>query len=105
MRKGQNRAARALRLAAQGCHRSHNAMERLFTDASRHVAAGPEPWSPPLTKSRRASIACSNMGEALQSARRWPTTKRITANKLIKGLARRANVNSGYRLEPKPATP
>ena len=68
VRKGQNRAARAFRLAAQGCHKAHHALGRASIDASKHAVA----WTQGRrrlrhTRSLPASIACSSMAKPT-----WP---------------------------------
>jgi len=57
VRKGANRAARALRLAAQSCHRAKNALGR-FIGVCKHAVADRKPWWRRRARSRSGCTAC-----------------------------------------------
>ena len=73
-RKGIHPAARAFRMAAQGCHHAHNALG-ISIGASKPVAAGPRLSWPRHTKSLNVSIAYSNMARHM-FGRAWKLPRR-----------------------------
>jgi transposase len=97
VRLGSNRAARALRLAAQGCHRAHNALGAFY----RRIAARAGGGKAVVATARKIAERVYRLlryGEAYvrQEQGAYEETYRL---RQVKGLARKAK-ELGYRLEP-----
>ncbi len=102
VRKGQNRAARALRLAAQGCHRSHNAMGAFYRRIQARCG-GPRAVVATAHKIATRIYRLLKYGE-VYVRKEMAEYEANYRKQVLKGLARRAK-EMGYRLEPAEATP
>ena len=100
VRRGQNRAARALRLAAQGCHHAKNALGAFYRRVQAR-AGGPKAV---VATARKIALRVYRLLKYGEEYVRQEMVAYEEAYRLrqIKGLARKAN-ELGYRLEP--ATP
>jgi transposase len=97
VRRGSNRAARALRLAAQGCHRAANALGAFY----RRIAARAGGGKAVVATARKIAERVYRLlryGEAYvrQEQGAYEEAYRL---RQVKGLARKAK-ELGYRLEP-----
>ncbi len=102
VRKGQNRAARALRLAAQGCHKSHNAMGAFYRRIQARCG-GPRAVVATAHKIATRIYRLLKYGE-VYVRKEMAEYEANYRKQVLKGLARRAK-EMGYRLEPAEATP
>ena len=99
-RRGANRAGRALRLAARGCHHAKNALGAFYRRIQARAGA-PKAIVATARKMAERVYRLLRYGEAYvrQDADAYEVAYRA---RVVKGLARRAG-EMGYRLEP--ATP
>jgi transposase len=100
VRRGANRAARALRVAAQGCHRAHNALGAFY----RRIAARAGGGKAVVATARKIAERVYRLlrdGEAYVRQEQGACEEAYRLRQ-VKGLARKAQ-ELGYRLEP--ATP
>jgi hypothetical protein len=102
VRKGQNRAARAFRLAAQGCHGSHNAMGAFYRRIQARCG-GPRAVVATAHKIAVRVYRLLKYGEAYVR-KEMADYEENYRKQVLKGLARRAK-EMGFRLEPTEATP
>jgi transposase len=102
IRRGQNRAARAFRLAGQGCHHAHNALGAFYRRIQAR-AGGPKAVVATARKIASRVYRLLKYGEAYvrQEVGQYEEAYRL---RLVKGLARRAH-ELGYDLVPVAATP
>jgi transposase len=100
VRRGANRAARALRMSAQGCHHAKNAMGAFYRRVQAR-AGSPKAIVATARKLAERVYRLLRHGEAYvrQDADAYEAAYRT---RVVKGLARRAG-ELGYRLEPVPA--
>jgi transposase len=101
IRRGQNRAARALRLAGQGCHHAKNALGAFYRRIQARCSA-PKAVVATARKIAERVYRLLKYGEAYvrQEMHAYEETYRL---RLVKGLARKAQ-ELGYRLEPAAVT-
>jgi len=97
VRRGSNRAARALRIAAQGCHHAKNALGAFYRRIQARAGGG----KAVVATARKIAERVYRMlkyGEAYvrQEQSAYEETYRL---RLVKGLAQKAQ-ELGYRLEP-----
>jgi transposase len=97
VRRGSNRAARALRVAAQGCHRAHNALGAFY----RRIAARAGGGKAVVATARKIAERVYRLlryGEAYVRQEQGACEEAYRLRQ-VKGLARKAQ-ELGYRLEP-----
>jgi transposase len=97
VRRGANRAARALRVAAQGCHRAHNALGAFY----RRIAARAGGGKAVVATARKIAERVYRLlryGEAYVRQEQGVCEEAYRLRQ-VKGLARKAQ-ELGYRLEP-----
>jgi transposase len=101
IRRGPNRAARALRLAGQGCHHAKNALGAFYRRIQARCGA-PKAVVATARKIAERVYRLLKYGEAYvrQEMHAYEEAYRL---RLVKGLARKAQ-ELGYRLEPTAAT-
>jgi transposase len=101
IRRGQNRAARALRLAGQGCHHAKNALGAFYRRIQARCGA-PKAVVATARKIAERVYRLLKYGEAYvrQEMHAYEEAYRL---RLVKSLARKAQ-ELGYRLEPAAAT-
>jgi transposase len=101
IRRGQNRAARALRLAGQGCHHAKNALGAFYRRIQARCSA-PKAVVATARKIAERVYRLLKYGEAYvrQEMHAYEEAYRL---RLVKGLARKAQ-ELGYRLEPAAVT-
>jgi transposase len=101
LRRGTNRAARALRLAAQGCHHAKNALGAFYRRIQARAGGGKAVVATARKIAERV-YRLLKYGEAYvrqeQSA-----AEEAYRQRQLKGLSRKAQ-ELGYRLEPTPTT-
>jgi len=99
VRRGSNRAARALRLAAQGCHHAKNALGAFYRRIQARAGGGKAVVATARKIAERV-YRLLKYGEAYvrQEQSAYEETYRV---RLVKGLAQKAQ-ELGYRLEPAP---
>jgi transposase len=97
VRRGANRAARALRMAAQGCHHAKNSVGAFYRRVQARAGA-PKAIVATARKLAERVYRLLRYGEAYvrQDVEAYETAYRA---RVVKGLARRAG-ELGYRLEP-----
>jgi transposase len=97
IRRGQNRAARAFRLAGQGCHHAKNALGAFYRRIQARCG-GPKAVVATARKIAERVYRLLKYGEAYvrQEIHAYEEAYRL---RLLKGLARKAQ-ELGYRLEP-----
>ena len=97
IRRGQNRAARAFRLAGQGCHHAKNALGAFYRRIQARCGA-PKAVVATARKIAERVYRLLKYGEAYvrQAMAAYEEAYRL---RLVKGLARKAQ-ELGYRLEP-----
>jgi len=102
VRRGANRAARALRMAAQGCHRAENALGAFYRRL-RARAGGGKALVATARKLAERVYRLLRYGEAYvrQEQSAYEAAHR---DRTLRGLARKA-ASLGFRLEPTPASP
>jgi transposase len=102
VRRGANRAARALRLAAQGCHRAHNAVGAFYRRIQAR-AGGPKAVLATARKLAERIYRLLKYGEEYvrQGMEAYEAQYRA---RLVSGLARRAR-ELGFELVSQDATP
>lgn len=100
IRKGSNRAARALRLAAQGCHNAKNALGAFYRRIQARCG-GPKAVVATARKIAERVYRLLKYGEEYVR-RDMNASEEAYRQRQVKGLARKAQ-ELGYRLEP--ATP
>ena len=97
VRRGANRAGRALRLAARGCHRAKNALGAFYRRIQARAGA---PKAIVATARKMAERVYGLLRHGEQYVRRdVETYEAVYRARVVKGLARRAG-ELGYRLEP-----
>jgi transposase len=101
VRKGQNRAARAFRLAGQGCHKAQNAMGAFYRRVQAR-SGGPKAVVATAHKIATRVYRLLKYGE-VYVRKEMAEYEEAYRKRLIKSLARRAK-EMGYRLEPTTAT-
>lgn len=101
VRKGANRAARALRMAAQGCHHAKNALGAFYRRIQARCG-GPKAIVATAAKIARRVYRMLKYGEVYvrQEQTAYEESFRL---KTIKGMAKKA-ASLGYQLVPTPAT-
>src|SRR5439155_17181076 len=97
VRRGCNRAARALRLAAQGCHHAKNALGAFYRRLQAR-AGGAKAVVATARKIAERVYRLLKYGEEY-ARQEMATAEAGYREKRLKGLARRAG-ELGYRLEP-----
>jgi transposase len=102
IRRGQNRAARAFRLAGQGCHHAKNALGAFYRRIQARCGA-PKAVVATARKIAERVYRLLKYGEdyVRQEMHAYEEAYRL---RLVKGLARKAQ-ELGYRLEPAAAPP
>ena len=100
VRRGANRAARALRLAGQGCHHAKNALGAFYRRIQAR-AGGPKAVVATARKIATRVYRLLKFGEAYvrQQMHAYEEAYRL---RLVKGLARKAS-ELGYQLTPAPS--
>jgi transposase len=101
VRKGQNRAARAFRMAAQGCHKAKHALGAFYRRIQARCG-GPKAVVATAHKIAARVYRLLKYGEAYVR-KEMADYEENYRKQLLKGLARRAK-EMGYRLEPAAAT-
>jgi transposase len=102
VRRGANRAARALRLAALGCHRAANALGAFYRRIGARAGGGKAVVATARKLAERV-YRLLRYGEAYvrQEQSEYEAAHR---ERTVRGLARKA-ASLGFRLEPTPASP
>ena len=100
VRRGANPAARALRLAAQGCHHAKNALGAFYRRIQARCG-GPKAVVATARKIAERVYRLLKYGEEY-ARQEMATAEAGYRQKVLKGLARRAG-ELGYRLEPNAA--
>jgi transposase len=100
VRRGANPAARALRLAAQGCHHAKNALGAFYRRIQARCG-GPKAVVATARKIAERVYRLLKYGEEY-ARQEMATAEAGYREKVLKGLARRAG-ELGYRLEPNAA--
>jgi transposase len=97
VRRGANRAARALRLAGQGCHRAKNALGAFYRRIQARAGGGKAVVATARKIAERV-YRLLRYGEAYVRVEQTACEEAYRLRQ-VKGLARRA-AELGYRLEP-----
>ena len=97
IRKGSNRAAKALRLAAQGCHHAKNALGAFYRRIQARCG-GPKAVVATARKIAERVYRLLKYGEEYVR-QEMNASEQAYRQRQIKGLARKAQ-ELGYRLEP-----
>ena len=102
VRRGANRAARALRLAAQGCHHAHNALGAFYRRIQAR-AGGPKALVATARKIAERVYRLLKFGQEYvrQSEQAYEAAYRL---RLLKSMGKKA-ASLGYKLVPETMTP